>query len=48
MDEDAGNVGLAGGRNRSRSFSSLLLLEAQEIRAGSVGNSPRQSRLNEA
>lgn len=48
MDEDAGNVGLAGGRNRSRSFSSLLLLEAQEIRAGSVGNSPRQSRLSEA
>ena len=48
MDEDAGNVGLAGGRNRSRSFSSLLLLEAQEIRAGSVGNSPRHSRLSEA
>ena len=46
MDEDAGNVGLAGTRNRSRSFSSLLLLEAQEIRSGSVG-SPRQSQLNE-
>ena len=46
MDEDAGNVGLAGTRNRSRSFSSLLLLEAQEIRSGSVW-SPRQSQLNE-
>ena len=46
LDEDAGNVGLAGTRNRSRSFSSLLLLEAQEIRSGSVG-SPRQSQLNE-
>ena len=46
MDEDSGNVGLAGTRNRSRSFSSLLLLEAQEIRSGSVG-SPRQSQLNE-
>ena len=46
MDEDAGNVGLAGTRNRSRSFSSLLLLEAQEIRSGSVG-SPRQRQLNE-
>ncbi|CAL6348776.1 unnamed protein product [Bathycoccus prasinos] len=45
MDEDAGNVGMAGGRNRSRSFSSLLLLEAQEIRAG---NSPRHSRLSGA
>lgn len=45
MDEDAGNLGMAGGRNRSRSFSSLLLLEAQEIRAG---NSPRHSRLSGA
>ena len=47
MDEDAGKVGLAGGRNRSRSFSSLLLLEAQDLReSGKLVGSPRNSRLS--